>query len=205
MTASMLDERCMARAVELALQGRGATAPNPCVGAVLAREGVILAEGFHTRFGAPHAEIECLNTARAQGIDPAGCDLYVTLEPCNHLGKTPHCTRAVLESRVARVAVGARDPNPDVAGGGIEFLRRHGVTVEVGVLEQDCRELIDEFVLWKTSPRTWNILKLAVTLDGRIAGPKGLPEPVSCEASRLAVHRLRARVQAVLVGGKTLL
>lgn len=198
------DERFMARAVELALQGRGATAPNPCVGAVLVSNGRIMAEGFHTRFGAPHAEIECLRDARDKGIDPAGCDLYVTLEPCNHEGKTPPCAGAVLEAGVRRVFVGVRDPNPEVAGGGVELLRERGVGVEVGVLEQECRDLIDEFMLWKAASRTYNILKLATTLDGRIAGPAGLPEPVSCEASRFETHRIRSQVQAVIVGGNTL-
>lgn len=193
----------MRRAAELALRGRGATAPNPCVGAVLVKDGQIVAEGWHKAFGAAHAEVECLADARAKGVDPAACTLFVTLEPCNHQGKTPPCTRAILEAGVRRVVVGCGDPNQDVAGGGIEALRAKGVEVTVGVEEALCRDLIGDFLTWKTTGRTYNILKMAGTLDGKIAARGGRPQAVSGPKSQQDVHRLRAQVQAVIVGGNT--
>jgi diaminohydroxyphosphoribosylaminopyrimidine deaminase/5-amino-6-(5-phosphoribosylamino)uracil reductase len=193
----------MRRAAELALRGRGATAPNPCVGAVLVREGRVVAEGWHKAFGGPHAEVNCLADAREKGVDPAQCALFVTLEPCNHHGKTPPCTQAVLAAGVRRVVVGCADPNPDVAGGGIAALRAAGVEVAVGVEEALCRDLIDEFVVWKSTPRTYNILKMAATIDGKIAARGGRPQAVSGPESQRDVHRLRSQVQAVIVGGNT--
>ncbi|MGE4553321.1 MAG: bifunctional diaminohydroxyphosphoribosylaminopyrimidine deaminase/5-amino-6-(5-phosphoribosylamino)uracil reductase RibD [Desulfovibrionaceae bacterium] len=199
-----IDARCMARAVALARLGRPATAPNPCVGAVLADEtGRILAEGWHERFGQPHAERNCLAQARERGVDPSQATLYVTLEPCNHHGKTPPCTDAVLAARIPRVVVGCADPNP-AAQGGPDRLRAAGVEVVVGVLEDDCRELIEDFTLWKSSDLPFVTLKLAATLDGRIAPRLGRRQAVSGPASFADVQRLRAATQAVLVGGGTL-
>ncbi|MFW5837612.1 MAG: bifunctional diaminohydroxyphosphoribosylaminopyrimidine deaminase/5-amino-6-(5-phosphoribosylamino)uracil reductase RibD [Desulfovibrionaceae bacterium] len=198
------DMACMARAVELALRGKGRARPNPCVGAVLVRDGEILAEGWHTACGRPHAERECLADARAKGVDPAGAAVYVTLEPCNHFGRTPPCTEAVLEAGVAEVVIGCLDPNPDVAGGGAERLRQAGVSVRSGVLEQECRDLIHDFCTWIATRRTYNVLKMAQTIDGRIAGASGRPEPVSCPDSFAEVQRLRSRADAVMVGGETL-
>jgi diaminohydroxyphosphoribosylaminopyrimidine deaminase/5-amino-6-(5-phosphoribosylamino)uracil reductase len=195
----------MARALELAERGRGLTAPNPCVGAVLVRDGLIVAEGWHTRHGAHHAEVEALRDARDKGVDPAECAMYVTLEPCNHQGKTPACTEAVLGAGVASVFVGARDPNRSVAGGGVERLRAEGVTVSTGVLERECLDAIADFRVWQTTRRPYVILKMAQTLDGRIAGRAGNPEAVSGPASKDAVQRLRGRIDAVLVGGGTFL
>lgn len=194
----------MARAVALAWQGRGDTAPNPCVGSVLVRDGQIVAEGWHHAFGGPHAERECLADARSKGMDVSCCTLYVTLEPCNHHGKTPPCTDAVLEAGISRVVVGATDPNP-VAQGGIEKLRASGVEVIVGVLKAECRDLIRDFRLWQESDRAYCILKMAATLDGRIASRTGDPEAVSCPESFQDVHRLRSQVGAVMVGGNTFL
>ncbi|MGE4296599.1 MAG: bifunctional diaminohydroxyphosphoribosylaminopyrimidine deaminase/5-amino-6-(5-phosphoribosylamino)uracil reductase RibD [Desulfovibrionaceae bacterium] len=197
----------MAHALRLALRGKGATAPNPCVGAVLVRGGAVVAEGWHTAYGKSHAEVECLADAARKGVDPAACDMYVTLEPCNHHGKTPPCSRAVLAAGVRRVVVGCVDPNPDVAGGGAAFLRGNGVTVEVldasDPMAVACADLIADFLLWKRGARTYNYLKLASTLDGRIATRTGHSQWISCEASRRAVHALRGRVQAVVVGGGT--
>lgn len=200
------DEGLMARAVELARKGRGATAPNPCVGAVLVHEGTVLAEGWHTRVGCLHAERECLAEAARKDVfashSPADCVLYVTLEPCNHHGRTPPCTEAILEAGIGEVVVGFRDPNP-LAAGGLERLRENGVRVRSGVLEQDCRDLVAEFLLWQQEDRTYNILKLAATLDGRIAARDGAPEAVSCPDSFAAVQDVRAFVGAVVVGGET--
>lgn len=192
----------MGLAVELALRGRGATAPNPCVGAVLVSGGRVAATGWHTRYGMPHAERECLADARARGVDPRGATMYVTLEPCNHHGKTPPCTEALIEAGVARVVIGALDPNP-VAAGGVETLRAHGIEVETDVLGQRCRDLIADFLLWQTSHSPFNILKMAATLDGKIASSTRRPEPVSGPESFARVHDMRSRVGAVIVGGNT--
>ena len=142
------DAGFMARAVELACRGLGSAAPNPCVGAVLVQDGRIAAEGWHAVYGGPHAEINCLADARAKGVDPADCVLYVTLEPCNHYGKTPPCTQAIVAANVRTLVVGASDPNPDVAGGGIAWLRERGLQVTAGVLAKRCLDLIADFLVW---------------------------------------------------------
>lgn len=196
--------RFMAHAVELARRGLGATAPNPCVGAVLVRGGEIVAQGWHTAHGKPHAEREAIADARARGIDTSACDLYVTLEPCNHHGRTPPCTEAVLEAGIKRVFVGCADPNPTVAGGGAAFLRARGVEVTLGVLEQECRDLIADFLTWKLEQRSYCILKLAQTLDGRIAARGGRPEAVSGPQAHCRVQELRRLCGAVIIGGGTL-
>jgi diaminohydroxyphosphoribosylaminopyrimidine deaminase/5-amino-6-(5-phosphoribosylamino)uracil reductase len=194
----------MGRALELAARGKGAAGPNPCVGAVLVRDGLVVAEGWHERFGGAHAEVNCLADASSKGIDTSACSLYVTLEPCNHHGKTPPCTRAVLDAGVRRVVVGCADPNPKVEGGGAAYLRAHGVDVTVGVLEAPCRDMIADFAVWQFTGRTYNILKMAATLDGRIASRSGQAAWVSCPESRSMVHELRERVDAVVIGGATL-
>jgi diaminohydroxyphosphoribosylaminopyrimidine deaminase/5-amino-6-(5-phosphoribosylamino)uracil reductase len=191
-------------AVELADRGFPRTAPNPRVGAVLVKDGEVAARGWHERHGGPHAEVNVLEAAARAGIDPAGCDLYVTLEPCNHHGRTPPCTEAVLAAGVPRVVIGCQDPNTDVAGGGAARLARAGVEVHMDVAGDECRDLIDDFLVWKQQQRPYVFLKLAQTLDGRIAGTSGRPEPVSNPASLGLVHRLRGRVDAVLVGAGTL-
>ncbi len=197
------DALFMGQAMELAERGRGLTAPNPCVGAVLVREGRVVAEGWHTAWGKAHAEVEALRDAAAKGVDPRACTLYVTLEPCNHQGKTPPCTRAILEAGVPEVVVGCADPNATVAGGGAEFLRGRGVTVRTGIREKECRDLIADFLVWQTTQRPYSILKLAMTLDGRIASRDGRAAWITGEASRREVHRLRAWCGAVIVGGGT--
>lgn len=197
------DADFMARALALAEGGRGFVTPNPRVGAVLVKDGTIVAEGWHKVFGGPHAEVECLRQAEDKGIDPAGGVMYVTLEPCNHFGKTPPCSRTLLDAKLSRVVIGCLDPNP-VAGGGAELLRQGGVAVTVGVLERECRDAIADFVVWKTLGRPFVTVKLAMTLDGRIATRTGDSGWVSGEASRARVHAMRASVQAVMVGGGTL-
>ncbi|MFP5238364.1 MAG: bifunctional diaminohydroxyphosphoribosylaminopyrimidine deaminase/5-amino-6-(5-phosphoribosylamino)uracil reductase RibD [Acidobacteriota bacterium] len=194
----------MSQALELASRGKGSTAPNPCVGAVLVRGGAVVAEGWHQRCGGPHAEVNCLADARDKGVDPAECTLYVTLEPCNHYGKTPPCTEAVLAAGIRKVVVGCADPNATVAGGGNARLRENGVEVVCGVLERQCRDMIADFVVWQTTKRTYNVLKMAATLDGRIAARTGHSAWVSGPESRALVQDMRARADAVLVGGGTL-
>lgn len=193
----------MARALELAERGRGFTTPNPKVGAVLVKDGAIVAEGWHKVFGGPHAEVECLRDAEAKGIAVTGGTMYVTLEPCNHFGKTPPCSRTLLESGVVRVVIGCLDPNPE-AGGGAELLRQGGVDVTIGVMERECCDAIADFVVWKTLGRPYVTVKLAMTLDGRIATRTGDAGWVSGSASRTRVHVMRACSQAILIGGGTL-
>lgn len=193
----------MLRAVSLAMKGKGRTYPNPCVGAVIVSGDRIIGEGYHRSFGYPHAEIEALDQAMLVVSDLSSCVLYVTLEPCNHYGKTPPCTKAIIESGIKEVIVGTRDPNPSVSGGGVEFLRQNGVRVRTGVEEQKCKDLIADFRLWKTTPRAYVYLKMASTLDGRIATRENHSWWVSSEASRFLVHELRSLVGAVIIGGNT--
>ena len=201
-----MHEAFMRRAIELAERGRWRTAPNPTVGAVLVRDGEIVAEGWHQVCGQAHAEVNCLRAAAEKGIDTAGCDMYVTLEPCNHFGKTPPCSHAVLKAGVRRVFIGLPDMNAKAAGGA-EFLRQNGVEVTTGLLEEECRELVADFIVWQTTRRPYVILKMASTLDGRIAPKAGRSQKISNDASHAEVHRLREKVGlahgAVLVGGNT--
>jgi len=197
----------MDAAIALAEQGRWRACPNPVVGAVLVRDGHIAAQGFHSAYGQPHAEAACLHDAAEKGVHPADCTLCVTLEPCRHHGKTPPCTQAILQAGIRRVVVGLPDPNPQ-AGGGAEWLREQGVEVYMGVREQSCRDLAADFLVWQQEQRPYLILKLASTLDGRIATRNGHAQWVSGEASRASVHALRAHIGgcggAVLIGGNTL-
>ncbi|QLA17994.1 bifunctional diaminohydroxyphosphoribosylaminopyrimidine deaminase/5-amino-6-(5-phosphoribosylamino)uracil reductase RibD [Desulfolutivibrio sulfoxidireducens] len=193
----------MRQALALAAKSRGLTAPNPAVGAVLVHDGQVVASGRHEVCGGPHAEVACLADAARKGVDPAVCAMYVTLEPCNHHGRTPPCSQAVLAAGIQRLYVGCPDPNPDVTGGGADFLRAHGVQVHTGLLERECRDMIADFLVWKTTTRTYNPLKLAATLDGRIACRTGHSQWITGQAARRRVHELRARYDAVLVGGQT--
>jgi riboflavin biosynthesis protein RibD len=166
---SAADERFMRRALALAEKGRGTTRPNPVVGAVVVRDGRIIGEGFHKRAGEPHAEINALSALDGGPGAAHGATLYVTLEPCCHVGRTGPCTAAVLESKLARVVVGCGDPNPLVDGGGIARLRRAGVQVDVGCLEHECHEAIRAYAVWISEQRPLVTLKAAATLDGVIA------------------------------------
>ncbi len=193
----------MLRAVSLAGQGKGKTRPNPCVGAVIVAGSEIVGQGFHRVYGGNHAEVEAINMALTQGYDLSSCTLFVTLEPCNHHGKTPPCTQAILDSGLKHVVVGARDPNRSVAGGGIEHLRSKGIKVTAGVEEQACLDLIADFMIWQTTSLPYLYLKMASTLDGRIATRFNHSRWVTCDASRRKVHQLRNVVQAVIIGGNT--
>lgn len=194
--------RFMRHAADLALRGRGPTAPNPCVGAVLVKDGAIVAEGWHQQYGKPHAEPNCLADARTKGIDPSECTMFVTLEPCNHHGKTPPCSKAVFEAGVREVFIGTLDPNPK-AEGGATFLRDKGVIVHTGAEEQACRDLTADFRVWQFTQRPYVVLKMASTLDGRIACRSGHSKWISGEESRRRVHEIRSYCGAVIVGGGT--
>jgi len=187
----------MRRALSLAQQGWGQTAPNPMVGAVVVRDGAIVGEGFHARYGEPHAEIVALKVA---GERAKGSTLYVTLEPCNHFGKTPPCTEAIIQARVVRVVIAAADPTA-LAGGGARHLADYGIQVEFGVEESDALELNAPFFFAATNPdRPWVTLKLAVSSDGKLNDPSGERRWISNEQSRDEVQRLRANVDAIAVG-----
>ncbi len=194
------DEQFMARAIALARRGEGRVEPNPLVGCVLVRDGVRLAEGWHRAYGGPHAEVAALQNCP---VDPAGATLYVTLEPCCHHGKTPPCTDAILRAGVARVVVGQVDPFPAMAGQGLELLRRAGVRVDVGVLADAAAELIAPFRTLVADGRPWILAKWAMTLDGKIASRTGHSRWISNQRSGEVVHRLRGRVDAIMVGRHT--
>ncbi|SMC79354.1 diaminohydroxyphosphoribosylaminopyrimidine deaminase / 5-amino-6-(5-phosphoribosylamino)uracil reductase [Desulfocicer vacuolatum DSM 3385] len=192
----------MSRAIALAEKGRGFTSPNPMVGAVVVKDGRIVGEGWHKGPGLAHAEVNAIDDA---GKEAEGADIYVTLEPCNHFGRTPPCTRKILDAGICRVFVSVVDPNPFVKGGGIEFLREKGITVETGVCQQAGETLIEDFIWFvKNQKRPFVILKCASTLDGRIATRTGDSRWITNEKSRAHVHLLRHRVDAILIGSGTL-
>jgi diaminohydroxyphosphoribosylaminopyrimidine deaminase/5-amino-6-(5-phosphoribosylamino)uracil reductase len=190
----------MEEALRLAARGVGRTSPNPAVGAVVVRRGRIVGRGFHRRAGGPHAEVFALREA---GRRARGATLYVTLEPCCHFGRTPPCVDALLAARVARVVVGTLDPNPRVRGRGVAKLRGGGVRVEVGVREAECRALNEDFEKYVSRGLPFVVLKLAATLDGRIATASGDSRWVTAGAARRRVHEMRNRLDAVLVGAET--
>jgi diaminohydroxyphosphoribosylaminopyrimidine deaminase / 5-amino-6-(5-phosphoribosylamino)uracil reductase len=204
MTFSAADERFMRRALALAERGRGTTRPNPVVGAVIVRGGRIVAEGFHRRAGEAHAEVNALAALRGSA---RGATMYVTLEPCCHIGRTGPCTAALLAARLGRIVVGYRDPNPIVDGRGIAQLRRAGVRVDVGCLEDDCRAAIRAYAVWVREQRPLVTLKAAATLDGAIADGvrrrARRPVWITGSPARRAAHELRAAHDAVLVGSGT--
>ncbi|QQR54961.1 bifunctional diaminohydroxyphosphoribosylaminopyrimidine deaminase/5-amino-6-(5-phosphoribosylamino)uracil reductase RibD [Candidatus Peregrinibacteria bacterium] len=199
------DAWVMNRALRLAEKGRGWTEPNPMVGAILMKDGKRIGEGYHTKYGAAHAEVEALRDCEAKGLDPRGATLYVTLEPCCHHGKTPPCVEAVLASGIERMVVAAEDPNPKVAGKGLARLREAGVVVEVGLLEKQARELNRFFYHFHETGCPWVTLKAALSLDGKIAVKRGEQCWLTGAAAKRYVHGLRHEHQAILVGAGTVL
>jgi len=192
----------MRRALRLACQALGDTSPNPLVGAVVVRHGRVVGQGYHRRAGLPHAEVEALRQAGAQA---SGAILYVTLEPCNHVGRTPPCVDAVIAAGIRHVVIAMRDPNPLTNGQGIARLRRAGVRVETGMLAEEARRLNEPFVKYITRKMPWVIAKVAQSLDGKIATRTGESRWISSVASRQLVHRLRRQVDGIMVGVNTIL
>jgi len=190
----------MDRALMLAARGLGRTHPNPPVGAVVVRGGRVVGEGYHRRAGTPHAEALALRRA---GERAARATLYVTLEPCVHIGRTPPCLEAVLRSRIRRVVIGVTDPDPRVRGRGVRALRRAGVEVSVGVRRRDCRRLLAGHVMRTRAGRPLVVLKLAASLDGRIAATGGASRWITGAPARRRVHEMRNRFDAVMVGAGT--
>lgn len=200
MQPSELDAWHMQRALELAILGQGYVEPNPMVGCVIVEGAEIIGEGWHRRFGGPHAEIEALRLA---GTRARGATMYVTLEPCCHQGKTPPCSRAVIASGVRRVVIAQRDPFPKVNGGGVAELQAAGIEVEVGLLEAEARRLNAPYLKLLATGRPWLIAKWAMTLDGKTATRVGSSRWISNPQSREIVHALRGRVDAIVVGRET--
>jgi diaminohydroxyphosphoribosylaminopyrimidine deaminase / 5-amino-6-(5-phosphoribosylamino)uracil reductase len=197
----MTDAHFMKMALDLAENGRGYTSPNPMVGAVVVKDGRIIGRGWHQRAGGPHAEVHAIDDAGAEAL---GATLYVTLEPCNHHGRTPPCTHKILAAGIRRVIMAMEDPNPEVAGGGAEFLRQNGIAVSSGILEEEARRLNEFFITHVRNRRPFVILKTAATLDGRIATRTGDSRWVTGESARAHVHEIRHAVDGIMVGVNTI-
>ncbi|MGM0453187.1 MAG: bifunctional diaminohydroxyphosphoribosylaminopyrimidine deaminase/5-amino-6-(5-phosphoribosylamino)uracil reductase RibD [Thermodesulfobacteriota bacterium] len=194
------DHNFMQMALDLAARGRGYTSPNPMVGAVIVKDNWVVGQGWHEAAGGPHAEINAIDDA---GQNARGATLYVTLEPCNHEGKTPPCTRAIVSAGIARVVVAMADPNPHVTGGGIAYLRDAGIEVTTGIYEAEAWRLNAFFIKHTQTGRPYVILKCAATLDGQIATKTGDSKWVTGPAARTRVHELRHAVDGIMVGVDT--
>lgn len=197
----MPHEEFMHAALKLARKGLGRTSPNPAVGSVIVKGGRIISSGYHSRAGMPHAEIKALSGAG----DLSGATLYVTLEPCCHFGRTPPCTDSIISSGIKEVVVGTLDPNPRVAGKGIAALRRAGINITTGVLRDECASLNEAYNIYIRRKTPFVTLKLAMSLDGRIATKAGESKWITGVEARKEVHRLRSMNDAVMVGSGTLL
>lgn len=195
-----IDEKYMRMALALARKAKGLTNPNPAVGAVVVKNGRIVGKGYHKRCGLPHAEINALNEARRRA---KGATLYVTLEPCDHFGRTPPCTDAIIKANVNRVVIGMKDPNPINNGKGIKKISSRGINTTVGILENEAKDLNRPFIKFITSRMPYVTVKVAESLDGKIATKAGDSKWISGEDSRRYVHRLRGEVDAVMIGANT--
>lgn len=198
----MEDQKYMKLALELAKKGLGWTSPNPMVGALLVKDGRIIGQGYHARYGELHAERSALAACTE---DPEGSTLYVTLEPCCHQGRQPPCTDAILEAKIARVVVGSGDPNPLVAGKGIQLLQDHGISVTEHVLEEECQALNAVFFHYIRTKRPYVVMKYAMTMDGKIAAYTGASKWITGEAARAHVQTLRHRYRGIMAGIGTVL
>jgi diaminohydroxyphosphoribosylaminopyrimidine deaminase/5-amino-6-(5-phosphoribosylamino)uracil reductase len=190
----------MQMALDLAKKGEGFTSPNPMVGAVIVKDGAVIGKGYHRAAGKPHAEVDAIDNA---GSSARGATLYVTLEPCNHAGRTPPCTEKIIGAGIRHVVAAMEDPNPDVKGGGLEYLKNRGIKTTVGICEEQAKRLNEFFIKYSQTKRPFTILKCASTLDGRIATKSGDSKWVTGEAAREFVHRLRHAVDAIMVGINT--
>jgi diaminohydroxyphosphoribosylaminopyrimidine deaminase/5-amino-6-(5-phosphoribosylamino)uracil reductase len=195
------DGEFMSECLMLARRGAGYVSPNPMVGAVLVKHDRVIGRGYHRKFGGPHAEVYAIQSAKAS---PRGATLYVNLEPCNHYGKTPPCTDLIVASGIRRVVIGMNDPNPNVSGGGVHALRKSGIEVTTGILREECQRLNEAFLKFVTAGLPLVVLKVAQTLDGKIADANGASRWISNPASRTIVHQLRSEHDAVLVGAGTI-
>lgn len=196
-----IDEKYMHRALQLARQGGGHASPNPMVGAVVVHNDIIIGEGFHRCCGKSHAEVNAIASVRDQSLLPEST-IYVTLEPCSHYGKTPPCAKLLIEKGIKRVVVGTLDPFEKVSGRGVAMLREAGIEVEMGVLEQECRELNRRFFTAHTTGMPWVMLKWAQSSDGFLASKDGRVG-FSTPLTRALMHRERSKVDAIVVGANT--
>jgi diaminohydroxyphosphoribosylaminopyrimidine deaminase / 5-amino-6-(5-phosphoribosylamino)uracil reductase len=198
---SQADEKYMRLAINEAKKGLGRTSPNPCVGAVIVKDDRIIAKGYHKKAGTPHAEIHALRQA-TEAV--AGATIYVTLEPCNHSGKTPPCSLAIIESGISRVVVGMKDPNPLVNGSGMTTLENYGISVTSGILTKECEAINAAFIKHITTGLPLVIMKAGVSLDGRLNYLQGCSGWITGRESVVEAHKLRDRVDAILVGSGTI-
>lgn len=199
----MTDQEYMEIAVTLAAKAKGFTSPNPLVGAVVVRDDTIVGSGWHKGPGLPHAEVNAIDDA---GDKARGGTIYVTLEPCNHHGRTPPCTRKIINAGICRVVVATEDPNPYVSGGGIAFLKDHGIQVDVGICRNAAERLMEDFIWYvKNNKHPFVVLKCASTLDGRLATSTGDSQWITGEKSRQYVHELRQACDGILIGSGTLI
>jgi diaminohydroxyphosphoribosylaminopyrimidine deaminase/5-amino-6-(5-phosphoribosylamino)uracil reductase len=192
----------MRHALQLAERGRGSTSPNPVVGCVIVRDGHAISEGYHAKYGGPHAEAAALSSATASVV---GATLYCTLEPCTYFGNTPPCADAVIAAGISTVVIAMRDPNPRINGQGVQRMRDAGIDVIEGILEDECRWANRGFIMAQRAQRPWIIGKVAQTLDGLVNAEGTRPRAITGDAARAAVHATRAAVDAVLVGSRTVL
>ncbi len=196
------DIRYMKQAFELAAKGTGFVNPNPLVGAVIVKDGEIISEAYHEKFGGHHAEINAINNAK-KPVD--GATIYLNLEPCSHFGKTPPCSLALIENKIGKVVIAMTDPNPLVSGKGIKMLKDHGIEVTVGILEDEAKKLNEVFIKFITTGLPFAVLKTAMSLDGKIASSTGNSRWISNETSRKFVHHLRNKYSAIMVGVETVI
>ncbi len=201
--SEFVDRLFMREALELAARARGRTSPNPMVGCVIVRDGAILSSGYHEKAGRDHAEVVALKKLVARGVSASGATAYVTLEPCDHVGRTGKCTEALIAAGIAKVICAMRDPNPLVSGRGLRHLKKAGIATEVGVLEDEARKLNRVYIKWITTGHPLVTIKAAVSLDGRIAAEGGDSRWISGETSRTRAHHLRDQSDAILVGAGT--
>jgi len=195
----------MTIALDLARKGAGQVEPNPAVGAVLVKKHQIIGQGYHHRYGAPHAEVDALHDAKSRGQTVKGSTLYVTLEPCCHWGKTPPCTDAIIAAGIKKVIVAVEDPSKKVAGKGISILKKAGIEVAVGLMAQEAEDINPWFFKFHRTRKPWVICKWAQTLDGKLAARTGHSKWISGDASRQETHRVRRTCQAIVVGIQTVL
>ena len=192
----------MRMALDLARKGKGWTTPNPLVGAVIVKDGRVIGQGYHQKYGHPHAEVNAIASAKE---DVTGATVYVTLEPCSHFGKTPPCSDLLIDKNIKRVVVGMLDPNPLVAGKGIERLRNNGIEVVTGVLEEESQKLNEIFIKYIITKKPFVVMKNAMSLDGKIATVTGESQWISGESSRKQVHSLRHELAGIMVGIETII
>lgn len=200
-TQIVKSEELMIRAINLAKKGAGLVSPNPLVGALIVKNGEVISEGWHKKFGSSHAEVEAIRNAG--NVDLSGATMIVNLEPCSHFGKTPPCAPLLVEKGFSKVVIGMLDPNPLVAGKGVEILTNAGIEVEINVLEKDCHWLNRFYLKYMTKGIPYVIAKAGLSIDGQISTYSGNSKWITCEESRRRVHQMRSELDAVLVGENT--